>query len=87
MIELTEQQCQAVRQATGATPRLVDPQTNETDVLLRADVFERVKSLLDEDHDRSVRDSYPLMWEVFGPEGWNDPAMDVYNDPNYPGHS
>jgi hypothetical protein len=28
---------------------------------------------------------YPHLWEVFGRDGWDDPALDVYNDPDYPG--
>jgi len=27
-----------------------------------------------------TRDMYPHVMEVFGREGWDDPAMDIYND-------
>ena len=27
-----------------------------------------------------LRDLYPHVLEVFGRDGWDDPAMDVYND-------
>src|SRR4051794_11496717 len=45
MIELTEQQ----RLALGMEepPRLLDPQTQETYVLVRADVYERMRAVID----------------------------------------
>lgn len=42
MIELTPEQRQAVQQERGLPVRLVDPATNDTYVLVRADVYERL---------------------------------------------
>lgn len=37
-------------------------------------------ALLDEQGSQFTRDTYPHVMEVFGREGWDDPAMDLYND-------
>jgi hypothetical protein len=81
MIELTLEQRQAVAQQGEAPPRAVDPDTHTTYVLLREETYARVKDLLDEaEADQLLREMYSHMMEVFGREGWDDPAMDIYND-------
>ncbi len=88
MIELTQEQQRVLDEHPGDTPRVIDPRTNTAYVLLRAEVFERLKTALaEEEGNQFVRDLYPYMWEVFGRDGWDDPEMDVYNDPEYPGTS
>ena len=47
MIELTEQERQAVKGAEP--PRLVDPDTNETYVILRASIYDRLRPILEDD--------------------------------------
>ncbi len=47
MIELTPVQVQAVEESSGTLP-LVDPRTNTAYILLRQDVYERLK-VLDDD--------------------------------------
>jgi hypothetical protein len=42
MIELTEQQRQAVQQHPGQPLRLVDPTTQQTFVLIRQELYERL---------------------------------------------
>lgn len=80
-IQLTEQQQQALASEPGEPPRVVNPRTNETFVLVRAEVYERLKALLAEAEDEQlVHDVYPHVMEVFGREGWDDPEMDVYDD-------
>lgn len=75
MIELTQQQRQAIRHSE--TPiRLVDPDTQETFVLVRSGDYENVKGLLEEDFQPST--AYPAMDRAFA-EGWNDPRMDDYD--------
>lgn len=75
MIELTEQQRQAVH-ASEAPVRLVDPDTQEAFMLIRADVYEQLKGLLGEDFQLSI--AYPAVDRTFAP-GWNDPKMDDYD--------
>ena len=42
MIELTEQQVEALERAAATPPRVVNPRTRETFVLLRVDEYERL---------------------------------------------
>jgi hypothetical protein len=79
-LALTEQQRQLLDHTDAGPPRLTDPVTQTEYVLLRADVYERLKDLLREAEDQQViRDLYPYVCEVFGREGWNDPEMAVYD--------
>ena len=50
-------------------------------MLIPEEIYARVKALLDEEEaNQLLRDMYPHVMEVFGREGWDDPAMDIYND-------
>jgi len=81
MIELTLEQRQAVAQPGEIPPRAVDPDTQTIYVLIREEVYARLRALLDEEGgNQFLRDMYPHVMEVFGREGWDDPAMDIYND-------
>ena len=61
MIELTQEQHAALN---GESPaRVRDPQTNEAYVLVRADLYERMRKIVDGTTRRA---------------GWDDPALDVY---------
>jgi hypothetical protein len=75
MIELTEEQRKAVRE--DVPPRLVDPSTNETYVLLRAEVYDRLKRLLDEDLP-SMQEVALLLEEVMKEDDANDPLLGSY---------
>jgi hypothetical protein len=78
---LTDEQRRAL-QTTTAPVRVLDPQTNETYVLLRAEVYERIKDLVEpQEEEFDIREAYPLMDEVARKEGWEDPEMDCYNEP------
>jgi hypothetical protein len=61
MIELTDDQRRELDQAEPV--RVRDPHTNETYVLVRCDVYERMKALLDGFTRRA---------------GWDDPLLDEY---------
>jgi hypothetical protein len=78
MIELTKTQHLALEQ-NGGPPRVRDPETNTTYVLVREEVYERMKNLLYDDSELDVRHAYPLMDEAAAKAGWDDPEMDVYN--------
>jgi hypothetical protein len=75
MIELTEQQRQELK---NTEPRVLDPETGEAYVLVRAEVYERLKGLLSEE-DWSEH-AYQTAMEVFARDGWDDPRMDVYDE-------
>lgn len=61
MIELTEEQQRAVTE--GNTPTIVDPKTNQEYVLVRAEIYAKLKAIIDGVTKRA---------------GWDEPALDVY---------
>ena len=86
MIELTEEQRQTLLH--GQPVRLSAPEMGGEVVLLSADLFARLETLFGQDDDSQfARSTYPQTWELLMREGWDDPSMDVYNGPNYPGQS
>jgi hypothetical protein len=62
MIELTEEQRRELD--TVGPVRARDPKTNETFILVRADVYERMRAFIDGYARRA---------------GWDDPEMDIYD--------
>lgn len=58
--------------------RFIDPVTTAEYVLVRAEMYDRLKSLLSEDK-AWVQDSYPIAMAVFARDGWDDPRMDMYD--------
>lgn len=81
MIELTEEQREAVAATGENPPRVVDPNTQTKYVLVREEVYDRVKRILEADEDTEyVREMGQQTLRLFGREGWDDPAMDIYND-------
>jgi PHD/YefM family antitoxin component YafN of YafNO toxin-antitoxin module len=82
MIELTEQQLQALEKLESTPPRVVNPRTKETFVLLRVEEYERLK---DEEYDDSPwtrEELETLAWEAGKQAGWED--MDEYDVPKKP---
>jgi len=80
MIEITKEQRQAVKEHPDKPVPLVDPETRQTFILLRTEVYERLKRLLYDDSEFLIQDAYPLLDEMAAKAGWDDPAMDIYND-------
>ena len=74
MIELTEEQRQAVAMTGGMPLTIVDPTTKETYFLIRSEAFERLRGVFDEDDARLMS---PLLAEL-DPEDWEDAS--VYAD-------
>ena len=71
MFELTEEQRQKIQ--TADPPRAVDPKTRETYVLIREDVYERIKSMVD---DFDPREGYPFVDRVMAEDDALDPRLD-----------
>ncbi len=72
MIELSEQQVQALEHADANPPRVVNPRTKEMFVLLRIDEYERLK---DEDYDDSPwtrEELEALAWERVKHQDWDE---------------
>ena len=74
---LTAEQSQALAAHPNASLRLLDPQTNRAYVLVPAEVFERIKTLVQDDYD--IRDTYAAQFQSAFRAGWGDPAMDDYD--------
>ncbi len=77
MTTITPEIRQAIEQAGEQPVQLTDPETKSVYVIVRAEVYERMRALCD---DFDIRDAYPLMDQVAAREGWDDPSMDIYNE-------
>jgi hypothetical protein len=77
---LTEAQRREVQAATEEPPRFVDPDTSIEYVILPVQIYERIKPLL-MDEPLSESDERQLLIDVGTRAGWDDPIMDIYNDP------
>ncbi len=71
MIELTQQQAQALEHPDSTPPRIVNPRTNETFVLLRVDEYERLKEEYD-DSPWTREELQSLAWEHVKHEDWSE---------------
>lgn len=82
--EITPEQRQAIH-ATGGPVELVDPETQEHFVLLRAETYQRLHHLFD-DGPLTAEQRRDLLAQAGKRAGWDEPEMDVYNelDPRRP---
>ena len=78
MIELTEQQLESLSNPEGVPPRIVNPRTKETFVLLSLDEYERLKQDEYDDRPWTREELQALAWEAGKSVGWED--MDEYDD-------
>ncbi len=77
MIELTDQQQQALTVQAETPPRIFNPRTNERFVLVREDIYETAREILET--DRLTEDERrAIIQGVWKRAGWDDPAMDDY---------
>jgi hypothetical protein len=65
---LTDDQRQAITEHGGTPVYVVDPATNASFVLLRAEQYEKMKAVIGEDEPEAM---YPLLAEI-SPEDWED---------------
>jgi hypothetical protein len=77
MIELTEQQLQAIAASQETPPVLVDPKAKTPYVLLRQDVYERLIHNEYDDAPWTDEELELLAWEAGKQAGWED--MDDYD--------
>ena len=78
-IRLTDEQWASVQKAGEVPVRVSDPAQQATFVLVRGEVYERFKSLFEDDPVTEQERLFHL--QQFGKRaGWDDPEMDVYND-------
>jgi hypothetical protein len=78
-IHLTEAQWAGVTEGNEVPVRVCDPAESVSFVLVKAEVYERFKSLFEEDLVTKQEPLFQL--QQFGKRaGWDDPEMDVYGD-------
>jgi len=68
MVELTEAQRLAIASGQEFPPTIVDPQTKAAYVLVRKEVYDRLRNILDEDDAWLMA---PLLADL-DPEDWED---------------
>jgi hypothetical protein len=71
MIELTEQQLQALEHSDSTPPRVLNPRTQETFVLLPLDEYDRLKEEYD-DSPWTREELQALAWERIKDEDWSE---------------
>jgi hypothetical protein len=69
-IELTEEQRQAVKETKESPLRIIDPTTQIAYFLVRAEEFQRMQQLLNENDVRAMEP----FWAELAPEDWEDPS-------------
>ena len=80
MIALTKALQQAVQEANAQPIRLVDAETNLEYVVLPAEVFDRVQDVFYDANPLTIEEQRALLVQVGLSVGWDDAAMDVYNE-------
>jgi hypothetical protein len=81
--KLSDEQRSAIEQHAGQPVYVIDT-VNETEyVIIPAEVYGRVRALLESD-EFDVRETYAAQEQALGKSGWDDPAMDAYD--NYDAH-
>jgi len=78
VIELTEQQMQALEDPSATPPHVVHPRSKETFVLLRVAEYELLKEDQYDDSPWTSEERHALAWEAGKHAGWED--MDEYDD-------
>ena len=78
MIELIDQQLQALESAESTPARVVNPRTKETFVLLPEAEYKRLKELEYDDSPWTKEELQALAWEAGKEAGWEE--MDEYDE-------
>lgn len=79
MIELSQTQRLELNEDT---PRVLDPQTRKTYVLVSEDVYERIQALIPD--AVPLQEQRQLLHAAGLRAGWDDPEMDVYDREDVP---
>jgi hypothetical protein len=77
MIELTPEQRQQLDE--GRPVEVTDPQTGQPYVVLRKDVYDRVRRLLPDDSDATPDELRGMLARSAEANGWEEPGMDAYD--------
>jgi hypothetical protein len=79
MPTLTPELRKAIEEAGDRPVSIIDPETSRQYVLIRSQVYERLQSLLEQE-PLTREEQQRLLQEAGKRAGWDDPAMDVYDD-------
>jgi hypothetical protein len=82
MIELTGEQADALERPEDSPPRVVNPRTKETFVLVPAEEYERLKEAYD-DNAWTREELEALAWTIADRTEW-DEYNDTENQPDQP---
>ena len=77
MIELTDEQRQQLE--SGKAVDVTDAQTARLYVVLRKDVYDRVRQLLYDDSEWTADELRLQLARSAGDNGWDEPGMDAYD--------
>jgi hypothetical protein len=86
MITMPKELQEAMRTSHGQLVRLTDPETHEEYIVLRADMYDQMRTRLYDDTLLTEQEKQALLVKAGLRAGWDDPEMDVYNelDPRRP---
>ena len=77
MIELTPEERRELDQ--GRAVAVTDSETATAYVVLRQDVYERVRSLLYDDGEATADELRAMLARSSSANGWDEPGMDAYD--------
>lgn len=77
MIELTEGQRQQLE--NGEVVEVSEPDSRERYVIVKKDVYERIRHLLFDDSDWTQDELRLLLARTAKDSGWDEPGMDAYD--------
>ncbi len=77
MIELTPEQQQQLGE--GRAVEVTDPETAQPYVVLRKDVYDRVRRLLYDDSEATPDELRAMLARSAEANGWEEPGMDAYD--------
>jgi len=72
MIELTDQQAEAVEKSAETPVAVINPKNQETFILLRADEYRRLKAAEYDDSPWTKEELHALAWETGNEAGWEE---------------
>jgi hypothetical protein len=75
---LTNEQREALRQ--GEALRVTDPETQLECIVVRADVYDRVRGLVVDDGQLTEEERLALIRAAGARADWDDPELDVYEE-------
>jgi hypothetical protein len=77
VIELTPEQRQSLE--SGEAVAVTDPETATPYVILRKDIYDRVRNLLDDDGEATHEELRAMLARSSAANGWDEPGMDAYD--------